>query len=241
MLADLKVNELIVYNHLQGLWCAFVRKLTECVNKHLQGCSVLKLTDCVDAHLQALCTLPVLFSTVLISTYWACDVLYPFCSQVNRLLMGIYRVCCVLYPFCSEVKRPELMSIYSYRACVLNLFCSQVNCVDKHLLDLWRFVFSFVLLTDSLQVLTGLEVRFSPFCCQLIVFTDTGLEVMRFFPFCCQLIVFTDTGPPSEHHFPPNSARFGNATEGHSLREAVQRRGHRLPKGPGTNMTAEAA
>ena len=96
-----------------------------------------------------------------------------------------------------------------------------------------------VLLADSLQELTvtGLEVRFSPFCCQLIVFTDTGLEVMRFSPFCCQLIVFTDiglevmrfspfccqlivftdTGPPSEHHFPPNSARFGNATEGHSL------------------------
>ena len=53
-------------------------------------------------------------------------------------------------------------------------FCSQVNCVDKHLLDFWSFVFSFVLLADSLQILTEFEVRFSPFCCQLIVFTDTG-------------------------------------------------------------------
>jgi len=36
----------------------------------------------------------------------------------------------------------ELMSIYNTGLVVY--FCSQVNCVHKHLLGLWRFVFSFV-------------------------------------------------------------------------------------------------
>ena len=45
-------------------------------------------------------------------------------------------------------------------------------------------------------------------------------------------------------HLPPNSARFGYATEGALdlyLRAAVHRRGQSPPKGLGTNMTVEAA
>ena len=43
-------------------------------------------------------------------------------------------------------------------------------------------------------------------------------------------------------HLPPNSARFGYATEGalFYLHTAVHRRGQRHPKGLGTNMTVEA-
>ena len=42
-------------------------------------------------------------------------------------------------------------------------------------------------------------------------------------------------------HLPPNSARFGYATEGALyLHAAVHRRGQRLPKGLGTNKTVEA-
>ena len=44
-------------------------------------------------------------------------------------------------------------------------------------------------------------------------------------------------------HLPPNSARFGYATEGALdlyLRVAVHRRGQRPSKGSGTNMTVEA-
>ena len=44
-------------------------------------------------------------------------------------------------------------------------------------------------------------------------------------------------------HLPPNSARFGYATEGACtlyFRAAVLRRGQRPPKGSGTNMTVEA-
>ena len=43
-------------------------------------------------------------------------------------------------------------------------------------------------------------------------------------------------------HLPPDSARFGYATEGtlFYLCAAVQRRDQRPPKGSGTNMTVEA-
>ena len=42
-------------------------------------------------------------------------------------------------------------------------------------------------------------------------------------------------------HLPPNSARFGYATEGALyLRAAVRRCGQHPPKGLGTNVTAEA-
>jgi len=44
-------------------------------------------------------------------------------------------------------------------------------------------------------------------------------------------------------HIPPNSARFSYATEGARtfyLRAAGHRRGHRPPKGSGTNQTVEA-
>ena len=54
--------------------------------------------------------------------------------------------------------------------------------------------------------------------------------------------------PPHPHtpsiafrHLPPNSARFGYATEGALyLRAAVHRRGQRPPKGSGTDKTVEA-
>ena len=43
-------------------------------------------------------------------------------------------------------------------------------------------------------------------------------------------------------HLPPNSARFGYATEGALyLRAVVHRRGQRPPKGLGTSKTLEAA
>ena len=60
-----------------------------------------------------------------------------------------------------------------------------------------------------------------------------SLSIACFFP-CCYVC---DTLQP----LPPNSARFGYATDGALyLRAAVHWRGQCPPKGSGTNMTVEA-
>ena len=50
----------------------------------------------------------------------------------------------------------------------------------------------------------------------------------------------THTHSHTFRHLPPNSDRFGYATEGALFIAAVQRRGQRPPKGSGTNMTVGA-
>ena len=58
-------------------------------------------------------------------------------------------------------------------------------------------------------------------------------------PGCFHSLISTHTPSIAFRHLPPNSARFGYATEGalFIFRAAVQRRGQRPAKGSGTNMT----
>ena len=59
---------------------------------------------------------------------------------------------------------------------------------------------------------------------------------------CFHSLISTHTPSTAFRHLPPNSARFGYATEWGTLylRAAVQRRDQRPPKGSGTDMTVEA-